>query len=82
MKIIFVRHGEPNYALNCLTENEKRQAEDTAICLKTAKIDRVLSSSIGKEVETAYYKATKHKCDVEILDFAPSDGAIFLKSTF
>ncbi len=30
MRIIFVRHGEPNYELDCLTETGKKQAEAAA----------------------------------------------------
>ena len=34
MKLIFVRHGEPDYRNDCLTENGILQAKATAVRLK------------------------------------------------
>ena len=38
MRLILVRHGEPNYQLDCLTEFGRRQAEAAAL-LHSALVD-------------------------------------------
>lgn len=70
MKIIFVRHGHPNYADDCLTPLGRRQARAAAERLKDAKIDRFYASSCGRAYETACYIAELHGgAEVEKLDF-------------
>ena len=69
MKIIFVRHGHPNYQLDCLTELGHPQAESAAERLKDEKIDLFFSSSCGRAYETACHIAQRHKRDVTQLDF-------------
>ena len=69
MKIIFVRHGHPNYDEDCLTELGHRQAELAAERLKDIKIDKFYSSSCGRAYETACHIAEKHGDRVEKLDF-------------
>ena len=69
MKIIFVRHGHPNYQLDCLTELGHPQAEAAAERLKDEKIDKIFSSSCGRAVQTAEHIAARHNLDVTQLDF-------------
>ena len=69
MRLIFVRHGEPNYDKDCLTENGKKQAMSTAVRLQNEDIKAIYSSPMGRAKETASYTAKAHKLDVEILDF-------------
>ena len=69
MKIIFVRHGHPNYQLDCLTELGHPQAEAAAERLKNEKIDKIFSSSCGRAVETAEHIAARHNLPVTQLDF-------------
>lgn len=69
MKIIFVRHGHPNYKDDCLTELGHPQAEAAAERLETEKIDKIYSSSCGRAVETAQHIASRHGLEVEQLDF-------------
>ena len=57
MKLIFVRHGHPNYALNILTEEGKKQAEAAAERLASEGIDEIYSSALGRAIETAQYTA-------------------------
>lgn len=45
MKIIFVRHGHPDYANDCLTDLGNKQGEAVAKRLEKEKIDRFYSSS-------------------------------------
>ncbi|WP_026671079.1 histidine phosphatase family protein [Butyrivibrio sp. AE3006] len=69
MRLIFVRHGEPNYAKDCLTENGKEQAACTAKRLKDEDIRAIYASPMGRAVETASYTAKDHGLTVKTLDF-------------
>lgn len=69
MRIIFVRHGHPNYKDDCLTELGHPQAEAAAERLKDEKIDRIFSSSCGRAVETAEHIAARHNLEVTQFDF-------------
>ena len=54
MKLLFIRHGEPNYAKDCLTENGIRQAELLAQRLRSEKITAAFMSPMGRAKETAH----------------------------
>ncbi len=69
MKIIFVRHGHPNYKDDCLTELGHPQAEAAAERLKDEKINKIFSSSCGRAVETACHIAARHNLEITQLDF-------------
>ncbi len=69
MKIIFVRHGHPNYVDDCLTELGHTQAEAADERLKQEKIDAFYSSSCGRAYETAVHIANRHGKEVVKLDF-------------
>ena len=69
MKIIFVRHGHPNYKDDCLTELGHPQAEAAAERLKNEKIDKIFSSSCGRAFETAEHIAARHNLQITQLDF-------------
>lgn len=69
MRIIFVRHGHPNYATDSLTELGHKQAEAAALRLSSEQIDRVFSSSCGRAHQTAEYIAKARGMEVELLDF-------------
>lgn len=69
MKLIFVRHGHPDYAKDCLTELGHPQAEAAAERLKDEKIDKIFSSSCGRAYETACHIAARHNLEVTQYDF-------------
>ena len=69
MKIIFVRHGHPNYNEDCLTELGHPQAGAAAERLSTEKIDKIFSSTCGRAVETAQHIAARHDLDITQFDF-------------
>ena len=69
MRILFVRHGKPDYEKNCLTEIGHRQAKDTAERLKNEGIEAVYSSPFGRALETAQYTADALGLPVQVLDF-------------
>ena len=59
MKIIFVRHGHPNYRLDRLTELGHNQAAAAAERLKDEGIEKIYASTCGRALETAYHTADK-----------------------
>lgn len=69
MRIIFVRHGEPNYEKDCLTETGRKQAEAAAARLEREGISEIYASSMGRAQETAMFTARKLGLPVRTLDF-------------
>lgn len=69
MRLIFVRHGDPDYQNDCLTDIGRRQATNTATRLHDEKIKAIYASSNGRAIETASYTAKDHGLDVQVLDY-------------
>jgi len=69
MKIIFVRHGHPDYRRDCLTEIGHLHGNAVAERLRHERIDRICSSSCGRARETAEHIAVYHDLPVETFDF-------------
>ena len=69
MRILFVRHGNPNYDLDILTELGHKQAEACAERLKGEGIEKIFSSTCGRALETAAHTAEKYGLDVVHCDF-------------
>lgn len=59
MRIVFVRHGHPNYKLDRLTELGHLQAEAAAERLRGEGITRIYASTCGRALETAEHTADK-----------------------
>ncbi len=55
MILYIVRHGEPDYANDCLTEKGREQAKKVAVRLAAYGIDEIYSSPLGRAKETASY---------------------------
>lgn len=53
MRLIFIRHGEPDYNCDGLTEKGRRDARILADRIKEWKVDRVFVSPLGRAKETA-----------------------------
>lgn len=53
MKVMFIRHGEPDYSRDCLTENGIRQAKLLAERLKNENISAAFTSPMGRAAQTA-----------------------------
>lgn len=53
MLLYIIRHGDPNYEKDCLTERGKLQAEAVGKRMFDSKIDRIFSSPMGRAQETA-----------------------------
>lgn len=70
MRIIFVRHGHPDYKVDCLTELGHLQAEAAAQRLKDEPISAIYSSTKGRAVETAEHIAKALRLPIkESFDF-------------
>ena len=69
MRIVFVRHGEPNYEKDCLTETGKMQADAAAERLKEEGISEIWSSPLGRAAETAAAASRVLGLPVGTLDF-------------
>ncbi len=53
MLLYIVRHGDPIYETDSLTERGRKQAEAVGKRMLDAKIDRIFSSPMGRAMETA-----------------------------
>ena len=69
MRIIFVRHGEPNYGKDCLTEIGHRQAKACAKRLAKEGISEIFASPMGRAAQTAGYTAEMLDLPVKTLDY-------------
>ncbi len=69
MRIVFVRHGEPDYARDCLTENGREQAMAAAKRLREEGIEAIYASPLGRAAETAAAAATELRLPVTALNF-------------
>ena len=69
MRIVFVRHGEPDYARDCLTELGRIQAEKAAQRLLGEGIVEIYASPLGRARETAQAAAEVLGLPVKTLDF-------------
>ena len=69
MRIILVRHGDPDYEKDRLTEIGRKQAEIVAKRLLSEGITEVYTSPLGRAVETAEYFRDVSGLDVKTLDF-------------
>ena len=69
MRIIFVRHGHPNYEKDCLTELGHRHAEAAALRLKDEGVTRIFSSTCGRALETARHLGERIGVEVVECDF-------------
>ena len=69
MRLILIRHGEPDYEKDCLTEKGMEQAEGTARRLSGEGISAIYSSPMGRARDTASYTAQRLGLKVNTLDF-------------
>ena len=72
MRILFIRHGEPNYEKDDLTETGYKQAELVAERLKDEGIEEIWSSTQGRAVNTAKFTAELLGLPVKSVDFIRS----------
>ncbi len=69
MRILIIRHGDPDYKNDCLTEKGRREATLLAKRLQDEKIDAFYSSPLGRAKETCQYVARAKNREDEIVTF-------------
>lgn len=69
MRIIFVRHGHPDYVRDCLTPLGQLHGAAAAERLAGEGVGRIFSSTCGRALETAQFLADALHLDVEHCDF-------------
>ena len=70
MRIVLVRHGDPNYEKDCLTELGHKQAAVAAQRLLKEGIEEIYCSPLGRARQTAaYFSEASGIKDVKVLDF-------------
>lgn len=66
MRILIIRHGDPDYEHDTLTEKGHREAALLAERLKKEKIDYFYSSPLGRAKDTCMYVARAHGKENEV----------------
>lgn len=77
MRILIIRHGDPDYEHDTLTEKGRREASLLAQRLSKEQIDYIYSSPLGRAKDTCAYtaKALGKEKEVEIKDWLQEFGA-------
>jgi len=70
MLFIYIRHGEPIYDPDSLTELGKLQAENVAKRLSVIGVDKIFSSTSNRAIQTALPTAKSLAKEIAYLDFA------------
>ena len=73
MVLYYIRHGQPIYELNKLTELGQKQADAVGERLALLGIDKIFSSPSNRAIETAMPLSRVTGKEIEILDFADED---------
>ncbi len=73
MILYYIRHGEPNYEKDCLTELGKKEAEALVPYFKKKGVNEIFSSSMGRAKETAKPTATAFCLPITLCDWARED---------
>lgn len=69
MRIIFVRHGEPDYEKDCLTKIGEKQAEAAAARLEREGISEIYASPMGRAAQTAAFTAKRLRLPIQTLPY-------------
>lgn len=67
MRLLFVRHGDPNYELDTLTEKGWQEAEALSEYIKTLDIQEIYVSPLGRARDTANVSLNKMHRSAETL---------------
>ena len=69
MRLLFIRHGDPDYSIDNLTEKGKIEAELLANMIDTFGIDEVYQSPLGRAKATAAYSLNRLGKEAITLDW-------------
>ncbi len=77
MRILFFRHGDPNYEIDGLTEKGQIEAKLLANTIKSFGIDEVYVSPLGRAQATAEYSLKELGMEAVTLDWLQEFPALF-----
>ena len=66
MRLLIIRHGDPDYTNDTLTEKGHREAKLLAERLKKERIDAIYSSPLGRAKDTCRYAANALNMENEV----------------
>ena len=69
MRILIIRHGDPDYVNDSLTEKGKREAELLSLRLEKEDIKKIYVSPLGRARDTAEYTLKKKEMDATVCDW-------------
>ena len=69
MRIYLIRHGDPDYRNDSLTESGRLEAEALSVYLKSIEVDRLYSSPLGRARATASFSEETLGLKAEVLDW-------------
>ncbi|MBV9851268.1 MAG: histidine phosphatase family protein [Armatimonadetes bacterium] len=69
MRLLIIRHADPDYANNTITEYGHREAEALARQLQAEGVDRMYCSPLGRAIHTMRYSADLLKMEAVIEDW-------------
>lgn len=73
MDIYFIRHGDPDYDHDCLTDLGHFKAEKTSEELVKMSFDMIFASSMNRAIQTAKHLTDKTNQKISLLDWARED---------
>lgn len=79
MKLYIIRHADPNYETDTITEFGQKEANALADHLKDVKIDKIYTSPFGRAIATAMPTCTVKGLEPEILPWI-AENPEFLRS--
>jgi probable phosphoglycerate mutase len=74
MKVLLIRHGDPDYANDCLTAVGKKEAQCLADALERLVIDELYVSPLGRARETCSFTADRKAISPVVLDWLMERG--------
>ncbi|TVR55389.1 MAG: histidine phosphatase family protein [Spirochaetaceae bacterium] len=66
MRLLIIRHADPDYPNNTITPLGHREAEALSVRLAAFELDRIFSSPLGRAIDTAKYTADALGLEIEI----------------
>ncbi|MCK5157241.1 MAG: histidine phosphatase family protein [Spirochaetales bacterium] len=76
MEVLLIRHGDPDYANDCLTAIGKKEAQYLANALEPLGIDDIYVSPLGRAQETCGFTTDRKAISPVVLDWLMERGII------
>ena len=79
MKLIIIRHGDPDYSIDSLTEKGRREAELLSLRMEKETVTAFYCSPLGRARDTARYTLDRMGREAEICDWLREFPAVVSK---